>query len=85
MYLFLNEGLEMSVGKSCAQIAHAAVEAYRISDTELVKAWYVGKHYTKLVMAARDEQHLKTIQTYLKKRGFKSELTYLNTCCQRYL
>lgn len=34
MYLFLNRGLGMSTGKSAAQVAHAAVEAYRISMTD---------------------------------------------------
>lgn len=31
MYIFVNKGLGMSTGKTAAQAAHAAVEAYRIS------------------------------------------------------
>lgn len=74
MYIFLNKGLGMSTGKSAAQVAHAAVEAFRVSDTRLVEEWYVGGHYTKVIMEAEDEQHLHAIKYYVEKRGFKTEL-----------
>lgn len=74
MYLFANKGLGMSSGKLASQCAHAAVEAYLISDEKLIEQWRLGKHYTKMVMEARDEQHLKTIQKYLTDRGFRTEL-----------
>lgn len=64
----------MSVGKSCSQASHAAVEAFRISKVDKLAEWYKGKHYTKLVMQARDENHLQNIQDYLTARGFKSEM-----------
>lgn len=73
----------MSPGKIAAQAAHAAVEAYRLSapahsvdpqDNSLVKEWYKGKHYKKLVMEARDSEHLFTIKHYLEDRGFKVAL-----------
>lgn len=72
MYIFINKGLQMSTGKVAAQAAHAAVEAFRISNLEMVGKWYEGKHYTKLVMEARDDQHIQTIAGYLSERGFKS-------------
>lgn len=71
-YIFVNKGLHMSAGKLGAQAAHAAVESYRLSDPKLIKRWYEARHYTKLVMQARDEQHLKTIERYLNERGFKT-------------
>lgn len=74
MYLFLNRGLGMSTGKSAAQAAHAAVEAFRISDPSLIHEWYLGGHYTKLVMAAVDAEHLGTIERYIEDRGFKTQL-----------
>jgi peptidyl-tRNA hydrolase len=74
MYLFANKGLGMSSGKMSAQVAHAAVEAFHISDPELVAQWYVGGHYCKYVMAAEDETHLHTIKYYLEQRGFKTKL-----------
>ena len=74
MYIFINEDANMSQGKVGAQAAHAAVEAYRISDKELLDAWYVGGHYTKLVMSAKDAQHLLTIERYLNERYFKTAL-----------
>lgn len=85
MYIFINEGLEMSLGKTAAQAAHAAVEAYRLScrqehveggwvHTGLVNQWYKGGHYTKLVMQARNAGHLRDIERYLNDRGFKTAL-----------
>lgn len=74
MYVFINKGLGMSTGKCCAQAAHAAVEAYTISDPDLIKQWRLGEHYTKLVMQARDTAHLINIKKYISSRGFKSKL-----------
>jgi peptidyl-tRNA hydrolase len=72
MYIFINKGLGMSSGKIAAQASHAAVEAYKVSKPKLIAKWYDGLHYTKLVMQARNEQHLTTIQQYLEDRGFHS-------------
>lgn len=76
MYIFVNKGLRMSPGKIAAQAAHAAVEAYNLSlpDQDLVAAWYQGGHYMKLIMEARDEAHLHTIERYLNDRGFAAAL-----------
>jgi PTH2 family peptidyl-tRNA hydrolase len=74
MYIFVNKGLGMSAGKMAAQAGHAAVEAYRLSENDLLKEWYKGGHYTKLVMEARDTEHLLTIERYLEDRGFASTL-----------
>jgi peptidyl-tRNA hydrolase len=74
MYLFLNRGLGMSTGKSCAQVAHAACEAQRISEPKLTDAWNSGGHYTKLVMLAEDAEQLTTYREYIEARGFKTAL-----------
>jgi peptidyl-tRNA hydrolase len=75
MYIFLNKGLGMSTGKSAAQAAHAAVEAYRISPDNWIKeSWYKGGHYMKLVMECRDSDHLRDTERYLNDRGFKTVL-----------
>lgn len=74
MYLFINKGLGMSTGKSVAQGAHAACEAVRISKPGMVKAWNKYGFYTKMVMEARDANHLSTIQKYLEERNIKSKL-----------
>lgn len=74
MYIFINRGLKMSVGKVAAQAAHAAVEAYQISDEEMIDLWYQGGHYTKLVMLAESEEHLSTIREYIESRGFRTAL-----------
>lgn len=72
MYLFANRGLGMSPGKLAAQVAHGAVEAYGISKPDLVSAWLLGGHYTKLVMLGRDTEHMQITDLYLKDRGFKT-------------
>lgn len=74
MYSFINRGLGMTPGKIAAQAQHAAVEAYRISDPNLLADWYLGGHYCKLVMIADDDVHLFTIQRYIEERGFKTKV-----------
>lgn len=77
MYIFINKGLNMSIGKACAQASHAAVEAYvltRDNNPDILDTWYSGGHYTKLVLEASNEQNLYTIQKYLSERGFKSKI-----------
>lgn len=86
MYTFINRGLGMSPGKLAAQAQHAAVEAYRLTDSlergigehqrkqHVRDEWRVGGHYTKLVMLAEDDVHLLTIKHYLEERGFATAL-----------
>lgn len=74
MYIFINKGLGMSPGKMAAQAAHAAVEAYRLSHPDILASWYQGGHYTKLVMEARDAEHLRAIKDYIDARGFDTAL-----------
>lgn len=49
-------------------MAHAAVEAYLLSDQALIDEWRLGLHYPKIVLQARDEEHLRTIHQYLHDR-----------------
>ena len=72
MYIFINRGAGMSPGKIAAQAAHAAVEAYRKTpqDSNLLRLWYKGGHYKKVVLLARDTTHLLAIANYLTDRGF---------------
>lgn len=64
----------MSAGKLSAQVAHGAVRAYEISKPQLIKEWNRGGHYTKLVMLARDNDHIRNIQKYIEDRGYKTVL-----------
>jgi peptidyl-tRNA hydrolase, PTH2 family len=74
MYIFVNTEVGMSPGKLAAQAAHAAVEAYRISENPRIDAWYVGGHHTKLIMDGGSELRLKITKDYLEWRGFSCEL-----------
>lgn len=40
----------------------------------MIDEWYKGKHYTKIVLQAKDERHLRSIEKYLKDRDFKCSL-----------
>lgn len=75
MYILLAspETTPMTSGKAAAQAAHAAVEAYRLTDPDsnLHKDWYVANHYTKIVLQADD---LILAQEYLEARGIKTTL-----------
>lgn len=73
-YIFINKALGMSAGKMAAQAAHAAVMGYRLSLEENIEEWMLGKHYKKVVLEARDEDHLKNIYVYLVERGVRCEL-----------
>lgn len=74
MYIFANRGLGMSAGKIAAQVAHGAVRAYELSDKKLIADWNLGGHYTKLVMLARNNDHIRNIQKYVEDRGYKTAL-----------
>lgn len=93
LYIFINEGLDMSAGKIAAQAGHAAVEAALLSHPKLVNlqpygtrfdeslklkelwdSWRIGLHYAKYVMSARDSEHIRDIDLYLRERGFRSKL-----------
>lgn len=74
MYIFVNKGLSMSPGKLAAQTAHAACNAMRISNEDLVKDWYEFGFYTKIILEARDEQHIKNIERYLFERNINTEI-----------
>ena len=74
MYIFANRGLGMSAGKLAAQVAHAAVRSYEISDKKSISKWNKGGHYMKLVMLARNNDHIRTIQKYIEDRGYKTIL-----------
>lgn len=72
MYIFVNKSIGMSPGKMAAQVAHAAVVASDRSNPEMRNAWNEYGFYTKLVMEARDSNHLETIMKYLEERNIRS-------------
>lgn len=73
MYIVANKGLGMSPGKLAAQVAHAAVKAAAISDFSKIKDWNNTGH-TKIVLEARDTEHLLMVERYLIDRGHQTAL-----------
>jgi peptidyl-tRNA hydrolase len=72
MYIFLNQSLGMSTGKAAAQVAHAAVQAYKISKPEMIEAWEKGGHYAKVTLLAEDSDAMATYERYIRDRGFQT-------------
>lgn len=73
MYIVANKGLGMSPGKLAAQVAHAAVKAYETSVQSDIDSWNQSGH-TKIVLEARDTEHLLMVERYLNDRGIWTEL-----------
>lgn len=73
MYLIANKGLGMSPGKLSAQVAHAAVRASRLSPNDVVDEW-LAKGETKIVLEARDTQHLWIAQRYIERANIGTYL-----------
>lgn len=84
-YIIANQGLGMSSGKLAAQVAHAAVKSYLItcdrealefdtSNDKLRSVIWNSTGYAKIVLAARDTEHLLTIERYLTQHGIDTYL-----------
>jgi len=60
MYIIANKSLGMSLGKLAAQVSHAAVKAYLLSELKIREEWDSGS-YAKIILGAKDEAELKNI------------------------
>lgn len=69
VYIFLNKSLHMSTGKAAAQAVHAAMEIGRVVEN-FPAIWTSVAQRTVIVLEARDEAHMRSIQDYLFDRGF---------------
>jgi peptidyl-tRNA hydrolase len=79
-YIVANKGLGMSAGKLAAQVGHAAVKGYELTQarldgesTEILIEWNKTGH-TKIVLEARDTEHLIAFREFAKSRGIESWL-----------
>lgn len=71
-YIIANQGAHMSPGKLAAQVAHAAVKGVAhdmLSGTPIYWEWNKTGH-TKIVLAARDNDHMLWAERYLVGEGF---------------
>jgi peptidyl-tRNA hydrolase len=74
VYIFLNKSLGMSVGKAAAQASHAAMFAGMQSSQHMQSLWATSPHKTIIVLEARNEEHIRNIETYLDQRGFSANM-----------
>lgn len=79
-YIVANRGLGMSPGKLAAQVAHAAVKGYQLTvrlfgvdSGKRINEWDKSGH-TKIVLMARDTEHLTAFREFAKSRGYESWL-----------
>ena len=81
-YIVANRGLGMSPGKLAAQVAHAAVKGFQMTidrvdwgdfDEKVLTDWDKSGH-TKIVLMARDTEHLTAFREFAKSRGYESWL-----------
>ena len=80
-YIVANKGLGMSAGKLAAQVAHASVKGFQISlatdwpegEVDPLTEWDKTGH-TKIVLEARDTEHLIAFREFAKSRGYESWL-----------
>ncbi len=63
--IIIRADLKMSKGKSCAQCAHASVEAMQNSDKKLVEAWR-SEGMKKVVLKADSEKELISLKNKAK-------------------
>jgi peptidyl-tRNA hydrolase len=76
-YIVANKGLAMSGGKLAAQVAHASAfmlckEARQVDDQ--LYEQYMATGHTKIVLEARDTEHLLMVERYVNDRGVKTHL-----------
>jgi peptidyl-tRNA hydrolase len=85
-YIVANKSLGMSAGKLAAQVGHAAVKGFQMSlenelatltkgpaDPSPLNEWDKTGH-TKIVLEARDTEHLIAFREFAKSRGYGSYL-----------
>jgi PTH2 family peptidyl-tRNA hydrolase len=79
-YIVANKGLGMSAGKLAAQVAHAAVKGYQMTQDQYpggvvltLEEWDKTGH-TKIVLEASDTEHLVAFREFAKSRGINSWL-----------
>ena len=74
MYVFINKGLHMSVGKASAQASHAAMMCALNANNNDSYVWKTAVHKTIIVLEARDETHIRNIKEYLAQRRIDTQL-----------
>jgi len=74
IYVFLNKGLHMSIGKAAAQAGHAVAASFLEATIEETDLWGRSIHRTMIVLEARNAEHIHNIQRYLHERGIKTRL-----------
>jgi peptidyl-tRNA hydrolase len=79
-YLVANKGLGMSAGKLAAQVGHAVQKGFELNpkvwgpDFQDVVDEYNKTGHTKIVLEARDTEHLVAFRDFAKSRGYESWL-----------
>lgn len=76
-YIVANKALGMSAGKLAAQVAHASVKGFQMTlafDEGIIVGEWDKTGHTKIVLEARDTEHLVAFRDFAKSRGYESWL-----------
>lgn len=71
--LIVRSDIKMSCGKSCAQVAHAAILAYERADTVARKAW-TGEGQKKVVLKVKGDRALFELKVIAENVGVPAAL-----------
>ena len=79
-YIVVRKDLQMGIGKTAAQVAHASLGAildknHGLLDDPGVKSWLNGR-FTKLVTYVKSKQKLLNLSDTLDKLGIRTKLIY---------
>ncbi len=63
-------GEKVRTGKMFAQVQHAALKAYRVTNQRLLERWALNDSYKKVALKVSSEQELLEYHDILKAKGF---------------
>jgi len=71
--LIVRSDIKMSCGKSCAQVAHAAILAYERADSAARKSW-TSEGQKKVVLKVKGDRALFELKTIAENAGVPAAL-----------
>lgn len=73
--IIVRKDLKLSKGKLAAQVAHASLKSYLVTDEEK-RDWWDANDYTKIILKCETEEDLHKLQEQAEKNNISSFLVY---------
>lgn len=74
LYAILREDITMTPGKAAAQAGHAFLDAYLTAPSDIQEQYRLDRHGTKIVLGAKDAEHIHRIHNEAFRLGFPCAL-----------